>query len=131
MRAPAFAMQGVCERCSCMAWLGLQQCSMTPAYGGSSINVALLACRAHCQLAVKRGHGWDPSREGRMPDASNSSTNSGPQGALIKCARRAQCLQRPAVLCESCALPHDGLSTYQVLLRGLHLRIACCQTPTQ
>ena len=41
--------------------------------------------RAHCQQAIKKGHGWDFSREGRMPDASNSSHASAPEGALTTC----------------------------------------------
>lgn len=49
-------------------------------------NTYISPCRAHCQLAIKRGQDWDFSREGRMPDASNSSRGSaGPKGALITC----------------------------------------------
>lgn len=47
------------------------------------LNHILLYCGwAHCQQAIKKGHGWDFSREGRMPDASNSSHASAPEGAL-------------------------------------------------
>ncbi len=62
-----------------------------------------------------------------MPDASNSSSNSGPQGALIKCACLKHSLHRPTVLGDpcnllQCALSHDGLSTCQVLFWW----VACC-----
>ena len=60
----------------------------------------MLVRRAHCQLAVKRGQGWDPSREGRMPDASISSTASGPEGALISRAHPGPSLH--ALTCGSC-----------------------------
>ncbi|CAL8465153.1 g4688 [Coccomyxa elongata] len=41
--------------------------------------------RAHCQIAIKQGRGWDPSQDGRMPDAS-THTKSAPEGTITESA---------------------------------------------
>ena len=44
---------------------------------------AWLCCRAKCQRDIKAGLGWDPSQEGRMPDASDHGGGGRiPEGAI-------------------------------------------------
>ena len=39
--------------------------------------------RAHCQISIKQGRGWDASLNGRMPDAETShSGKKAPEGAI-------------------------------------------------
>ena len=39
--------------------------------------------RAHCQISIKQGRGWDASFNGRMPDAEISHNGKkAPEGAI-------------------------------------------------